>query len=72
MGQARGHRWRSAAGETSGEIAEIREPKKKKAAELRRANEILRTATAFFPAELDRLEHLLRDPVPTACQAHSA
>jgi transposase len=40
-------------GKTSGEIAEIRELKKENA-ELRRANEILKSASAFFAAELDR------------------
>ena len=44
-----GHR----AGKTSEEIAEIRELKKENA-ELRRANEILKSASAFFAAELDR------------------
>src|SRR3954452_16988837 len=40
-------------GKTSAEIAEIRELKKE-VAELRRANEILKSASAFFAAELDR------------------
>ncbi len=40
-------------GKTSEEIAEIRELKKENA-ELRRANEILKAASAFFAAELDR------------------
>lgn len=40
-------------GKTSSEIAEIRELKKENA-ELRRANEILKSASAFFAAELDR------------------
>ena len=40
-------------GETTEEIAEIRELKKE-VAELRRANEILKRASAFFAAELDR------------------
>ena len=40
-------------GKTSQEIAEIRELKKENA-ELRRANEILKSASAFFAAELDR------------------
>lgn len=40
-------------GKTSEEIAEIRELKKE-IAELRRANEILKSASAFFAAELDR------------------
>ncbi len=40
-------------GKTSEEIAEIRELKKE-VAELRRANEILKRASAFFAAELDR------------------
>jgi transposase len=40
-------------GKTSDEIAEIRELKKENA-ELRRANEILKSASAFFAAELDR------------------
>jgi transposase len=41
------------AGRTTEEIAEIRELKKE-VAELRRANEILKRASAFFAAELDR------------------
>ena len=41
------------AGKTTEEIAEIRELKKE-VAELRRANEILKRASAFFAAELDR------------------
>jgi transposase len=40
-------------GKTTDEIAEIRELKKENA-ELRRANEILKSASAFFAAELDR------------------
>ena len=40
-------------GKTTAEIAEIRELKKQ-VAELRRANEILKSASAFFAAELDR------------------
>ena len=40
-------------GKTSAELAEIRELKKENA-ELRRANEILKAASAFFAAELDR------------------
>jgi transposase len=40
-------------GTTSEELAEIRRLKRENA-ELRRANEILRTASAFFAAELDR------------------
>jgi transposase len=40
-------------GKTSAEIAEIRDLKKENA-ELRRANEILKAASAFFAAELDR------------------
>ncbi len=40
-------------GKTSQEIAEIRELKKE-VSELRRANEILKSASAFFAAELDR------------------
>ena len=40
-------------GKTSEELAEIRELKKE-VAELRRANEILKSASAFFAAELDR------------------
>src|SRR4051812_31725237 len=40
-------------GKTSAEIAEIRELKKE-VTELRRANEILKAASAFFAAELDR------------------
>ncbi|QUW18651.1 hypothetical protein JSQ78_12820 [Agrococcus sp. Marseille-Q4369] len=41
------------SGKTTQELAQIRELKKKKAA-LRRANEILKAASAFFAAELDR------------------
>jgi transposase len=41
------------AGKTSEEIAEIKKLKKE-VAELRRANEILKAASAFFAAELDR------------------
>jgi transposase len=40
-------------GRTTEEIAEIRSLKKE-VAELRRANEILKAASAFFAAELDR------------------
>ena len=40
-------------GRTTDELAEIRELKKE-VAELRRANEILKSASAFFAAELDR------------------
>jgi transposase len=40
-------------GKTSEELAEIRALKKENA-ELRRANEILKSASAFFAAELDR------------------
>jgi transposase len=40
-------------GRASEELAEIRALKRENA-ELRRANEILRTASAFFAAELDR------------------
>ena len=40
-------------GKTTAEIAEIRELKKE-VTELRRANEILKSASAFFAAELDR------------------
>ena len=40
-------------GRTSEEIAEIKNLKKE-VAELRRANEILKAASAFFAAELDR------------------
>ena len=40
-------------GKTTQELAEIRELKKE-VAELRRANEILKSASAFFAAELDR------------------
>jgi transposase len=40
-------------GKTSAELAEIRELKKE-VTELRRANEILKSASAFFAAELDR------------------
>ena len=40
-------------GKTTEELAEIRELKKE-VAELRRANEILKSASAFFAAELDR------------------
>ena len=43
----------SRPGRTSEEIAEIRSLKKE-VAELRRANEILKAASAFFAAELDR------------------
>ena len=38
---------------TTEELAEIRELKKE-VAELRRANQILKSASAFFAAELDR------------------
>jgi len=40
-------------GKTSEELVEIRELKKE-VADLRRANEILKSASAFFAAELDR------------------
>ena len=40
-------------GRTTEELAEIRELKRE-VAELRRANEILKSASAFFAAELDR------------------
>jgi transposase len=40
-------------GKTSEDIAEIRQLKRE-VAELRRANEILKAASAFFAAELDR------------------
>lgn len=40
-------------GRTTEELAEIRELKKE-VAELRRANQILKSASAFFAAELDR------------------
>ncbi len=40
-------------GKTSEDIAEIKQLKKE-VAELRRANEILKSASAFFAAELDR------------------
>jgi len=40
-------------GKTTAEIVEIRDLKKENA-ELRRANEILKAASAFFAAELDR------------------
>ncbi len=40
-------------GKTTAELAEIRELKKE-VTELRRANEILKAASAFFAAELDR------------------
>jgi transposase len=40
-------------GRTSSELAEIRELKRENV-ELRRANEILKAASAFFAAELDR------------------
>jgi transposase len=43
----------SRPGKTTGELAEIRELKKE-VAELRRANQILKSASAFFAAELDR------------------
>ena len=43
----------SRPGRTSEELAEIRELKRENA-ELRRANEILKSASAFFAAELDR------------------
>ncbi len=43
----------SRPGVSSAEAAEIRRLKKENA-ELRRANEILKTASAFFAAELDR------------------
>jgi transposase len=41
------------AGQTSDESAELRRLKRENA-ELRRANEILKAASAFFAAELDR------------------
>lgn len=41
------------AGKTSEDIAEIKQLKKE-VAELRRANEILKAASSFFAAELDR------------------
>ena len=41
------------AGKTSEELAEIKALKRENA-ELRRANEILKSASAFFAAELDR------------------
>jgi transposase len=40
-------------GKTTADLAEIRELKRE-VAELRRANEILKSASAFFAAELDR------------------
>ncbi|SEE48343.1 transposase [Jiangella alba] len=43
----------SRPGRTTQELAEIRELKRE-VAELRRANEILKSASAFFAAELDR------------------
>jgi transposase len=43
----------SRPGKTSTEIAEIRELKRE-VTELRRANQILKSASAFFAAELDR------------------
>jgi len=43
----------SRPGKTTAEIAEIRELKKE-VTELRRANQILKSASAFFAAELDR------------------
>jgi transposase len=43
----------SRPGKTTEELAEIRELKKE-VAELRRANQILKSASAFFAAELDR------------------
>ena len=43
----------SRPGRTSEELTEIKELKRE-VAELRRANEILKTASAFFAAELDR------------------
>ena len=43
----------SRPGKTSQEIAEIRQLRRE-VAELRRANEILKSASAFFAAELDR------------------
>lgn len=43
----------SRPGKTTQELAEIR-ALKKEVAELRRANEILKTSSAFFAAELDR------------------
>jgi len=48
----RGRR-RPATGRTSDESAEIKRLKRE-VAELRRANEILKAASAFFAAELDR------------------
>jgi transposase len=41
------------SGKTTEELAEIRELKRE-VAELRRANQILKSASAFFAAELDR------------------
>jgi transposase len=44
------------AGTSSGESAEIRRLRRE-VAELRRANEILKAASVFFAAELDRPQH---------------
>ena len=51
------------AGTTSSEHAEIRKLKRE-VAELRRANEILKSASTFFAAELDRLARLNGLAVP--------
>ena len=46
----------SRAGTTTEESAELKRLKRENA-ELRRANSILKTASAFFAAELDRPQH---------------
>ena len=53
MGSSGRGRFRAAAGVSSEESAEIRKLRAE-VKELRRANEILRAASAFFAAELDR------------------
>jgi transposase len=48
--------WGSRLGTTTEESAELKRLKRENA-ELRRANAILKTASAFFAAELDRPQH---------------